>query len=322
MKKINKISTVFIIAILCLFSACKKVTHEISDQVVSINESTVASIQVGKKLKVGFISNNITVFDFSIEREGTVLLTENITLSDGHKIIDREFDIPLDESWIGPALLKVKYVADGQTVEKTQAIIFEESNPVMYIVGGAVGAGWEPTAATLMSLYGEDSKSTFEIFEYITVAGDGFKFIPTNIDWVNAYGKGADEGTLLQDENAGNITVPKDGFYRVRMDSEGLTYELLELSIGIIGDATPGDWTKDTYMTFAGGKGTYIWKITVNLIPGKMKFRANDDWPINFGGTADNITQGGADIDITSAGTYDIELDLNPNGYKATFLKK
>lgn len=319
MKNVNKISSIVIIAILCLFSACKKVNHEISDQIVSINESTVNSIQIGKKLKVGFITNNVNTFDFSIVKDGTVLLSQTVNLENDRNIVDQEFDIPLDASWVGPALLTVKY---GQNIEKTKEIIFEESNPVMFIVGGSVGAGWDPTLATALSLYDKDSKTMFETFEYITVAGDGFKFIPTNINWVDAYGKGMAAGTLMQGEEAGNITVAKDDFYRVRMDAEGLTYELLKVSIGVIGDATPGGWDKDTDMIFEGSKGTYTWKVTLNLVPGKFKFRANNDWAINFGGTVDNIILDGTDLEISSAGTYNLELELKPGAYKAVVQKQ
>lgn len=319
MKNVNKISSIVIIAILCLFSACKKVNHEISDQIVSINESTVNSIQIGKKLKVGFITNNVKTFDFSIVKDGTVLLSQTVNLENDRNIVDQEFDIPLDASWVGPALLTVKY---GQNIEKTKEIIFEESNPVMFIVGGSVGAGWDPTLATALSLYDKDSKTMFETFEYITVAGDGFKFIPTNINWVDAYGKGMPAGTLMQGEEAGNITVAKDDFYRVRMDAEGLTYELLKVSIGVIGDATPGGWDKDTDMIFEGSKGTYTWKVTLNLVPGKFKFRANNDWAINFGGTVDNIILDGTDLEISSAGTYNVELELKPGAYKAVVQKQ
>lgn len=319
MKKLNIFSSVIIIAILCLFSACKKVTHEISDEIVSINESTVSSIQIGKKLKIGFITNNVSSFDFSIVKEGTVLLTQSITLPAGQKIVEQEFDIPLNQAWIGEAILMVKY---GQNIEKSKTIIFEESNPEMFIVGGSVAAGWEPTLATAMSLYDEDSKTKFETFEYITVAGDGFKFLPTNQGWTDAYGKGTTEGSLMQGDEAGNLIVDQDGFYRVRMDAEGLTYELLKISMGVIGDASPGGWDMDTDMIFVGGKGTYLWKVTLNLVPGNIKFRANDDWAINFGGTADNITQGGADIAISSAGTYNLELDLTPGAYKALIQKQ
>lgn len=321
MKKIKVISSICILMVLCLFVGCKKVQHEINDQIVSINESTVNSIQIGKKLKVGFITNNVNSFGFSIELNSTVLLSEEITLSNGQRIIEQEFEIPLDDSWVGEAILKVKYMDGGKTVEKERPIIFEESNPVMYLVGGSTGAGWEPTLATPLSLYDSDSKTKFETFEYLTADG-GFKFLPTNIDWTNAYGAGATLGTLLQNEDAGNVTVPQNGFYRLRMDAEALTYQELALSMGVVGDATSGGWTTDTDMTFPGGKGTYIWKVTMNLVPGQLKFRANDDWAINFGGTPDNIILDGPNIDITSAGVYDIELNLKPSGYTAVIQKQ
>src|SRR5690606_14626132 len=133
---------------------------------------------------------------------------------------------------------------------------------------------WEPTNATSMTLFDTDSKTKFEIFEYLTADG-GFKFLPANIDWVGAYGKATADGILLQDEDARNITVAEDGFYRLRMDSDLLTYEVLKLEMGLIGSATPGGWDADTDMTFVGEKGTYVWNTTVNLVPGEMKFRAN-----------------------------------------------
>lgn len=321
MKTLYKLITISL-SVLFTFglNACKKVEHTIDDEIVSFNETTVSSIQIGKKLKVGFITNNVSSFDFSIEKDGTSLLSDQVSLEPNQKITEREFDIPLDESFIGEANLKITYQSGGQVVTKTYPITFEESNPMMFIVGGSTGAGWEPTNAVLMSLYDAESKTKFETFEYLTADG-GFKFLPTNVDWTGAYGLGAAAGTMLQDEDAGNITVAANGFYRVRMDADKLTYEVLKLSMGVIGDATPGGWDNDTDMKFEGGKGTYSWKISINLVPGKLKFRANDDWVINFGGTESEITQGGGDIVITAAGSYDLTLDLTPGAYKATIKK-
>lgn len=303
-------------------SACKKVTHEIDDEIVSINESTVSAIQVGKTLNVGFISNKVNSIDFSIVKDGASLLSESIVFGDNERIVSKDFAIPNDEAWVGEALLTIKYTAAGQQVEKTKAITFEESNPVMFAVGGSIAAGWEPTLAIPMSVFGEDSKTTFELYEYITVAGDGFKFLPTNANWDDAYGKGATAGTLLQTSEAGNISVTEDAFYRIQMDSENLSYELLKLNFGLIGSATPGGWDADTDMTFAGGKGTYVWKTTLTLVPGAIKFRANDDWVVNFGGTEAALTAGGADINITAGGTYTVELHLTPGNYHAVLTKQ
>lgn len=322
MKTIYKFLAIGLCGLLLLgINACKKVEHSIDDQIVSINESTVSTIQIGKKLKVGFIAMNVNTFEFSIEKDGTVLLTEQIAVEPNQNITEKEFNIPLDESYIGEANLKITYQSGGQTVTKTHPITFEESNPQMFVVGGSTGAGWEPTNAVAMTLYGEDSKTTFETFEYLTADG-GFKFLPTNVDWTGGYGLGDTPGTISQDEEAGNLTVPINGFYRIRMDAENLTYETLKLSIGVIGDATPGGWDSDTDMTFEGGKGTYVWKVSLNLKVGKIKFRANDDWAINFGGTPNEITQGGADIEVASAGLYDLTLDLTPGAYTAKIEKK
>lgn len=322
MRVINKISSILLVAVLMLIASCKKVDHEISEQIVSFNEATASSIQIGNTLEVGFITNNISTFEFSIVKEGDVLLTESITLPDGQRIVEESFDIPLNDSWIGEASLRVNYMANGQKVEKVKAIVFQESNPTMFIVGGSTGAGWEPTLATPMALYDEISKTQFESYEYLASEGGGFKFLPTNIDWVNAYGLGAEPFSLLQDKDAENLPVAKDGFYRIRMDGAALTYETLEITMGIIGDATAGGWDKDTKMTFVGGKGSYLWRVTADLSPGNLKFRANSDWSVNFGGTPSNITPDGADIPIASAGTYLIELNLKPGAYTAVIEKQ
>lgn len=314
----------YLLASVCLLwvlVGCKKVEHAIPDEIVSFNESTPTAVQVGQKLKVGFLTNNVKSFDFSLVKDGTSILQEQIILSDNQKIIEKEFDIPLNEEYVGEAVLRVTYTAGGQNITKERPITLQESNPVMYVVGGSLGAGWDPTRASMMTVYDPDSKTKFEIFEYLTAEG-GFKFLPTNIDWKGGYGKGSAAGSLMQDEEAENLTVSEDGFYRIRMDAEALTYEVLKINMGVIGDATPGGWDKDTDMVFEGGKGSYTWKVTIDLVPGKIKFRANDQWTINFGGDLNNLTQDGPDIEIASAGTYDITLQLTPGAYKAILEKK
>ncbi|NGM63805.1 SusF/SusE family outer membrane protein [Sphingobacterium sp. SGR-19] len=308
------------------FTSCKKVVHEIDDAIVSINENTPNSVQLGQKLRVGFISNRVNAFEFSIVKDGDALMTEQITLEGDEKILSREFDIPNDGSWMGDVLLQVSYDAGGQRIEKTRALTILESSPEMFLVGGSTGAGWEPPLATPMFLYNSESKDKFEIFEYITADGGGFKFLPDKT-WDNAYGLGASAGTLLQAGDAGNITVEENGFYRVRMDAEALTYDLLKVTWGIVGDATAGGWDQSTDMMFEGGKGTYTWKITANLSEGGLKFRYNNAWdfddiPANLGGDESNLTWGGSNIDITSAGTYNIELNLSPAGYTAKIEKQ
>jgi len=317
--KINRLVLLILPLLVGLSYACKDVVHEIDTPIVSINENAPSSAQVGTTIRVGFIANRVSQFEFSIVAGGSTVVSETIQIESGGFVANREFEIPNDEGLIGEGQLKVSYQAGGQTVEKTHAITFTESNPAFYLVGGSTGAGWEPNLAIPMRLYDEESKYRFESFEYITVDGDGFKFLPTQDGWDGDLGMGDTEGSLAP--GGGNVEVESDGFYRVRIDTEALTYEVLETAWGVIGDATPGGWDEDTDMTFEGGKGTYTWTITLALQPGELKFRANDDWGINLGGDQSNLTYDGDNIAISDAGTYQIELHLSPTGFTTTITR-
>jgi hypothetical protein len=61
--------------------------------------------------------------------------------------------------------------------------------------------------------------------------------------------------------------------------------------------------------------GTQTWTLTANLTAGALKFRLNDDWGTNYGGTGGTLAQGGADIAVAAAGTYKITMNLANNTY-------
>ncbi|GAB2951973.1 hypothetical protein GCM10027048_16240 [Hymenobacter coalescens] len=98
---------------------------------------------------------------------------------------------------------------------------------------------------------------------------------------------------------------------------------------GIIGDATPTGWNSDSDMTYDFCSGTYkISNIALNGT-GKFKFRANDDWAVNFGGTAaatpntasPALVAGGPDIAVPNgAGNYDISLNVSAKTF--TWVKR
>ena len=61
---------------------------------------------------------------------------------------------------------------------------------------------------------------------------------------------------------------------------------------------------------------TGTWKITIDLIDGMIKFRLNDAWSWNLGGTPDKLTVDGPDMPVT-AGNYTIVLTItNPDSKK------
>ena len=178
-----------------------------------------------------------------------------------------------------------------------------------YIWQAGNGNGWGSPASPLYSPAG-DGKYTG--FMYL----DGeFKFRSGEDNW-NApdWGKGASEGTLA--EQAGNLSADA-GYYKVEVDLGALTYKLTPITtIGIVGPAQAGGWDADTDMTY--NKETGAWEATVELAADEMKFRANDGWDINWGGTENNLTQGGKNIKVATAGKYFIQLFAYCDS-KATF---
>ena len=127
------------------------------------------------------------------------------------------------------------------------------------------------------------------------------------------------------------FTVDANGWHKLTVDTEGLTYSLDPYMIAIIGDATPGGWDNDTDMEY-NVKGGY-WEITVDLTAKYVKFRMNDGWDsgINLGiGDADHPeytlsnlwnSSGSKDIKIAEAGNYTIKLYIGTSTYSCTFTK-
>ena len=55
------------------------------------------------------------------------------------------------------------------------------------------------------------------------------------------------------------------------------------------------------------------WEVTTDQVSGEYKFRANHDWAINWGGTAEALAQDGANLTL-DAGTYTFKLYLTHEG--------
>lgn len=129
-------------------------------------------------------------------------------------------------------------------------------------------------------------------------------------------------GRLNTAEDAGNITVNEDALYWCTANLGELTYNLTEVvSMGIIGDATPGSWDSETTMTASADLLT--WSVIADLVEGELKFRANNGWGINLGGDSfDDLKQDGANLQVTEAGKYLIVLDLSALPYSATLTKQ
>ncbi len=183
-----------------------------------------------------------------------------------------------------------------------------------YIYEAGVNNDW---GAVAQPLYCPDGNGTYTGFFYAQDAdwsgGKGaFKFTGAFNDWSQGnYGTGtinADglSGTLIDDGGSGNV-LADPGFYQAEVNLANMTYKLTPIkTIGIVGPAQTGGWSDDTDMTYK--KETRAWEATLELAADELKFRANDGWDINWGGSVDNLTAGGANLKIAEAGTYFVQL--------------
>lgn len=134
-----------------------------------------------------------------------------------------------------------------------------------------------------------------------------------NDNWDYNYGK----GTGTNDLKAGgdNFVTAIEDDYAITLDlSHPLAYTYRADRWGVIGDATPGGWDTDTNMTWDAVNGRFT--VTLNLTaaapsdpPREFKFRANDAWDYNLGGSLTGLTGGGANIPVTTSGNYTITLN-------------
>ena len=215
-----------------------------------------------------------------------------------------------------------KVIATGAGLEMSSSIFtvtikrFFTPPTAIFLVGGSTSAGWNPPTSIPFVQTGE---GMFEIYAYIEVDGDGFKILESQDGYDGDWGAGSDAGQLVQ-EGEVNFEVSENGFYRLSVNYNDLTYSLDRFQWAIIGSATPNGWDEsaDTDMTFNGGKGDYSWTVTTNLTDGDMKFRANDSWEVNFGddGNDGSLEINGANIPVSSGNDVTITLTLDPvNGY-------
>ncbi|WP_320110913.1 SusF/SusE family outer membrane protein [Draconibacterium orientale] len=177
------------------------------------------------------------------------------------------------------------------------------------VIGSGSPNGWDDETALTYSP--EDT----EWQGVLHLTADEIKF-RANHSWDYNYGSNAADGILQAGGN--NIPVDVESDYSIVLDlstPNEYTYSLNRW--GLIGDATPGGWDNDTNMTWDADNGVFT--VTLDLIAGSFKFRANDGWDINYGGDLNGLNAGGDNIAVAEDGNYTITFD--PWGLTATVTK-
>lgn len=178
--------------------------------------------------------------------------------------------------------------------------------------------GWDPGTAPKVSSVNDNG--VYEGYVNFPEAQTNFKFTPEP-NWDNDFGgtSSGNKGTLA--EKASDLQVSGAGYYLLKANTNQMTWEAIRTTWGVIGDAT-GSWDNDKDLTYDATE--QVWKATLNLSVGEIKFRANDAWDINFGDdNADaSLEYGAANIKIEEAGDYEVVLNLaNPGNYTYSLTK-
>jgi hypothetical protein len=183
--------------------------------------------------------------------------------------------------------------------------------------------GWDPGTAPQIVKQNNGGYNGFEGYIVFNAASPEFKMEKGDNWGAGDYGSAG--GSALG--NGGpNLTLPSGGagltgYYRVRASEATMSWSYSKINTwGIIG-AFNG-WGSSVPLTFNTATG--VWSITRDMPTGEFKFRANDDWGINFGdNNADFKPEyDGSNLNISVAGNYTISLDLSVGGNYAYTLKK
>jgi len=149
-----------------------------------------------------------------------------------------------------------------------------------------------------------------------------------NHDWGTNWGTGALTTTYsgIGAGNGPNIVIPADGTYFVYINVATGEYFFGQTAwddpyadIGIIGDATPGGWGADTNL-IKNPSNPYKWSKKFVLVDGEAKFRADNDWAVNWGASTFPTgagTGGGPNIPL-DPGTYFVTFNTATGEYTFT----
>ncbi len=187
-----------------------------------------------------------------------------------------------------------------------------------------LGGDWNGSGSEYTRIYSLKSDEVYEGYVNMVKGGDPanaveFKF--TKVAWGDGEYSYSSAGKLVAG-GGGNVPLATGGYYKVSADLVALTYSVTKITRwGVIGSATAGGWDSDQAMTYDIESNK--WTATLALSVGKIKFRANAGWDINYGddGADMKLNAGGADIDVAVAGTYTITLDLVGPVYKYKLVK-
>lgn len=183
------------------------------------------------------------------------------------------------------------------------------------VIGDATPGGWDADTDLTQDPDNEN------LWTGTIILTDGEVKFRAEDDWADNWGA----ATFPSGYGVGggdNIPV-KAGTYYVQFNSVTGEYAFMRenhttpfATVGIIGSATPDNWDSDTDM-IQNPTNPYLWSKTITLKEGEAKFRADDDWADNWGGTdfpGGIGSPGGSNIPVRE-GTYFVTIHTGTGEY-------
>ncbi len=148
---------------------------------------------------------------------------------------------------------------------------------------------------------------------YLNLTADNeIKAVSVRGSWDENWGQGADNGTLSK--GGANIVAGDqpgwngDGFYQLKFNLADMSFVLTPITtVSVIGEAV-GGWETDAPLVY--NADDKAWEGTVTFSDGEYKFRANNDWTINWGGDLNDLVPDGGNLSGQS-GELSVKLYLS-----------
>lgn len=234
------------------------------------------------------------------------------SLSGGNIAVEKDGEYKIVVS-VGKVPFAIKYV--------------NTSFPDMLYVPGSHN-GWDHSK----TVFAGNGEGQYEGFA--NLGGEwGFKFTPApnwdNGEWGFVKDSQPQEDGIwtvyeLTSDGAGNILEGSEvTYYKAVADLAELTVKVTPVtSVGIIGGFSGNSWASDMYpMEYNADKDCWTVK-EVEIIKGtEWKFRMNEAWDINLGGSLDDLVQDGSNIKEAEGAVYDVQLYISTTPYHAVLTK-
>jgi len=202
--------------------------------------------------------------------------------------------------------------------------VYDYKQAYEYIYTPGTSNGWSGPASQRLTTTDYENYTGL----VVVINGDGFKFNPDD-DWkghdvgvaADPVMETLDDGTIVFTGTANgssNIKTTIDGLYYVEFNYSTKAFKLTYIStLGIIGDFN--GWGESVALTPSADYLTWTSPATDFPAGCGWKFRANNGWGLNWGGSVDALVfNAGDNIVTTDAGKYVVTLDISAVPYTAT----